>query len=93
MFGRLAEIIERTVLSLLLSRNEKERRGYIDPTPIGRGLSPYLWRFWFYYARDIASIKFTILSKSSMNFMFDISSAMPTEKRKKIVLSSSSFFI
>ena len=42
MFSRLAGFIERTVLSLLFSRNEKERRGYIDPTPIGRGLFPLL---------------------------------------------------
>jgi len=34
----------------------------------------------FYFTWEIESIKFTILSKSSMNFMFDISSAMPTKE-------------
>lgn len=47
MFSVLVGFIEKTVLSLLLSRNGKERRGYIDPTPIGRGFPPTYGDFGF----------------------------------------------
>ena len=42
MFGRLAEIIERTVLSLLLSRNEKSAKRIHRPYPHRQRAFPLL---------------------------------------------------
>ena len=65
-------------------------------------LTPYIWeveekapyhRCGFVVTIVEESMKFTILSKSSMNFMFDISSAMSTKVKKEAADSAASFML
>lgn len=70
----MAEFIEKTVVYLLLSRNEKEREGYIAPTPIGVGLSCDIGLFTFYYTWALLGLECTHVVPKSYQGLVEKSS-------------------